>query len=78
MCVGWGEENGYIYIYAVVDAKKSDVQLEALISQSIIINWELQKNGKYIFFYFFWIKNFLVYWEKNFNFPVGTFEKVKK
>lgn len=68
----------YIYIYAVVDAKKSDVQLEALISQSIIINWELQKNGKYIFFYFFWIKNFLVYWEKNFNFPVGTFEKVKK
>lgn len=42
-----------IYIYAVVDAKKSDVQLEALISQSIIINWELQKNGKYIFFYFF-------------------------
>lgn len=53
MCVGWGEENGYIYIYAVVDAKKSDVQLEALISQSIIINWELQKNGKYIIFIFF-------------------------
>lgn len=33
--------------------KKSDVQLEALISQSSIINWELQKNGKYIIFIFF-------------------------
>lgn len=45
----------YIYIYMPsLMQKKSDVQLEALISQSsIIINWELQKNGKYIFFYFF-------------------------
>lgn len=69
-----------IYIYAVVDAKKSDVQLEALLSQSsIIINWELQKNGKYIFFYFFLNKKIFCFTEKkNFNFPVGTFEKVKK